>query len=303
MAASNGSSGNGTGDAGATSRRSWSGAGFAGLYMLSRLRRAGVSTLVLEAGDDVGGTWYWNRYPGARCDIPTTDYTYSWDPELETEWTWSEKYATQPEILRYLQHVADKHDLRRDIRFGDPGQGRGVGRRHARRGPITTGAGDTIRCRWYVMATGCLSVPEGARHRGRRPLRRRRLLHEPLAARGRRPHRQARRRHRHRLVGHPVDPDHRPSRRPRWSCSSARRTSRSRPATAPPSQERLAELAADRDAYRDAASWSRGGVPDAAVTLRPRRWSRDEAERLAPPRGGLRLRRAVRRSSASSPTR
>src|SRR6478735_9240891 len=93
------------------------GAGLAGLYMLFRLRKAGFSTRVLESGDDVGGTWYWNRYPGARCDIPTTDYTYSFDPELETEWTWSEKYATQPEILRYVQHVADKHDLRRDIRF------------------------------------------------------------------------------------------------------------------------------------------------------------------------------------------
>ena len=95
---------------------SW-GAGFAGLYMLQRLRALGFSTVVLETADDVGGTWYWNRYPGARCDILTIDYSYSWDPELESEWTWSEKYATQPEILRYLQHVADKHDLRRDIRF------------------------------------------------------------------------------------------------------------------------------------------------------------------------------------------
>ena len=93
------------------------GAGFAGLYMLHRLRELGFTATVLESADDVGGTWYWNRYPGARCDIPTTDYTYTFDPELETEWTWSEKYATQPEILRYLQHVADKHDLRRDIRF------------------------------------------------------------------------------------------------------------------------------------------------------------------------------------------
>ena len=84
------------------------GAGFAGLYMLHRLRQLGFSTRVLEAADDVGGTWYWNRYPGARCDIPTIDYSYTFDPELETEWTWSEKYATQPEILRYLQHVADK---------------------------------------------------------------------------------------------------------------------------------------------------------------------------------------------------
>ena len=76
------------------------GAGFSGLYLLHKLRGLGFSVRVLETADDVGGTWYWNRYPGARCDIPTTDYTYAWDPELEDQWTWSEKYATQPEILR-----------------------------------------------------------------------------------------------------------------------------------------------------------------------------------------------------------
>ena len=93
------------------------GAGFSGLYLLRRLREIGFSTRLLEAADDVGGTWYWNRYPGARCDIPTTDYAYSFDPELEREWTWSEKYATQPEILSYLQFVAERYDLRRDIDF------------------------------------------------------------------------------------------------------------------------------------------------------------------------------------------
>ena len=91
------------------------GAGFAGMYLLHRLRGLGMSAVVIEAADDVGGTWYWNRYPGARCDIQSLDYSYSWDPELEHEWRWTEKYATQPEILRYAQHVADKHDLRRDI--------------------------------------------------------------------------------------------------------------------------------------------------------------------------------------------
>ena len=94
------------------------GAGFAGLYLLHRLRKAGFSAVVLEAAGDVGGTWYWNRYPGARCDIQTIDYSYTFDPELEKAWTWSEKYATQPEILRYLGFVADRYDLRRDIRFG-----------------------------------------------------------------------------------------------------------------------------------------------------------------------------------------
>src|ERR1700760_2071076 len=93
------------------------GAGFAGLYMLYRLRKLGFSARALEAADDVGGTWYWNRYPGARCDVATIDYTYSFDPELEAAWTWSEKYATQPEILRYAQFVADRYDLRRDIEF------------------------------------------------------------------------------------------------------------------------------------------------------------------------------------------
>jgi cation diffusion facilitator CzcD-associated flavoprotein CzcO len=93
------------------------GAGMAGLYQLHLLRQRGFSSVVLEAADDVGGTWYWNRYPGARCDILSIDYSYSFDPDLEDEWTWSERYATQPEILRYLQYVAKKYDLRRDIRF------------------------------------------------------------------------------------------------------------------------------------------------------------------------------------------
>ena len=94
------------------------GAGFAGLYLLHRLRKAGFTTLVIEEASDVGGTWFWNRYPGARCDIQTIDYSYTFDPELERAWKWSEKYATQPEILRYLGFVADRYDLRRDIRFG-----------------------------------------------------------------------------------------------------------------------------------------------------------------------------------------
>ena len=93
------------------------GAGMAGLYLLHKLRQAGFSAIALETADDVGGTWYWNRYPGARCDIESIDYSYSIDPELEKEWQWSERYATQPEILSYLQFVADRYDLRKDIRF------------------------------------------------------------------------------------------------------------------------------------------------------------------------------------------
>ncbi|HXR55020.1 MAG TPA: NAD(P)-binding protein, partial [Acidimicrobiales bacterium] len=93
------------------------GAGFAGLYMLHRLRTLGFSARVYEAASGVGGTWFWNRYPGARCDVESVDYSYSFSPELEQEWTWTERYATQPEILAYLNFVADRLDLRRDIHF------------------------------------------------------------------------------------------------------------------------------------------------------------------------------------------
>src|SRR4051794_1110495 len=141
------------------------GAGFSGLYLLHRLRALGLRVRVYDAAGDVGGTWYWNRYPGARCDIPTTDYTYSWDPELEHEWSWSEKYATQPEILRYAQFVANKHHLYRGITF----ETKVVEARWddvARRWMVTTaptgpaGSTETISCRHYVMATGCLSLPK-----------------------------------------------------------------------------------------------------------------------------------------------
>ena len=93
------------------------GAGFAGMYMLHRLRGLGMSARVFEAGSGVGGTWYWNRYPGARCDVESMQYSYSFSPELQQEWQWSELFASQPEILRYANHVADRFDLRRDIRF------------------------------------------------------------------------------------------------------------------------------------------------------------------------------------------
>src|SRR5689334_20774271 len=99
------------------------GAGFSGLYQLHRLRQLGFNAHVIEAGEDVGGTWYWNRYPGARCDVESIQYSYSFDPELEQEWSWSERYAAQPEILSYIQHVAERYDLRKDITFGTRVQG------------------------------------------------------------------------------------------------------------------------------------------------------------------------------------
>lgn len=137
------------------------GAGFAGMYLLHRLRNEGFSARVFEAGSGVGGTWYWNRYPGARCDVRSIDYSYSWDVELEQEWEWSEKFATQPELLRYANHVADRHDLRRDIQFDtkvDFARWDEVNRRWL----ISTSNGDTVSCGHYVMATGCLSVPKSS---------------------------------------------------------------------------------------------------------------------------------------------
>ncbi len=93
------------------------GAGFSGLYLLHNFRKLGMSVQVFEAGDGVGGTWYWNRYPGARCDAESMAYSYSFDPDLEQEWEWSERYATQPEILKYINHVAERFDLHRDIKL------------------------------------------------------------------------------------------------------------------------------------------------------------------------------------------
>ena len=96
------------------------GAGFAGLYMLHLMRRQGLDGRIIEAGGGVGGTWYWNRYPGARCDVQSMEYSYQFCPELEQEWEWSERYATQSEILRYADHVADRFGLKSDIRFKLP---------------------------------------------------------------------------------------------------------------------------------------------------------------------------------------
>ena len=93
------------------------GAGFAGLYALYKMRSLGLSAQVFEVGDGVGGTWYWNRYPGARCDVESMQYSYQFSAELQQEWEWSERYSPQAEILRYLEHVADRFDLTRDIQF------------------------------------------------------------------------------------------------------------------------------------------------------------------------------------------
>jgi cyclohexanone monooxygenase len=132
------------------------GAGFSGLYALYRFRKLGFSTRVLERGSGVGGTWFWNRYPGARCDIESVDYCYSFSDELLDDWIWSERYATQPEILRYLNHVADRFDLRRDIQLNTEVRSAHFDDQDDRW--IITTQQDRMTCRWCVMATGCLST-------------------------------------------------------------------------------------------------------------------------------------------------
>ncbi len=133
------------------------GAGFAGMYMLHSLRGLGLSVRVYEAGGGVGGTWYWNRYPGARCDVESVQYSYSFSEALEQEWTWTEKYAPQSELLAYANHVADRFDLRRDIRFDtrvtaatfDEGRGCWV---------VDTDRGERVSAQFCIMAVGCLSA-------------------------------------------------------------------------------------------------------------------------------------------------
>ena len=133
------------------------GAGFSGLYMLHRLRQLGVSARIYEAGDSVGGTWFWNRYPGARVDIESQEYSYSFSPELDAEWTWTERYAAQPELLAYLNHVADRFDLRGDIQL-ETRVSTALYDEADRRWRVTTDRGDEISARYCIMATGCLSV-------------------------------------------------------------------------------------------------------------------------------------------------
>jgi cyclohexanone monooxygenase len=134
------------------------GAGFAGLNALHSLRGAGYRVVVLDAADGVGGTWYWNRYPGARCDVVSIDYSYTFSDELYRDWSWSERYAQQPEIERYLNWVADRLDLRKDIRLGTRVVSAVYDDADAT-WTISTEAGDHITAPFLVAATGCLSVP------------------------------------------------------------------------------------------------------------------------------------------------
>jgi len=132
------------------------GAGFGGMYMLHKVRGLGLSARVFEAGSGVGGTWYWNRYPGARCDVESLEYSYSFDDDLQQEWQWSERYTGQPEILEYANHVADRFDLRSDITF-DTRVERVEWNAADSQWSVTTDAAEKCTAQFVVMATGCLS--------------------------------------------------------------------------------------------------------------------------------------------------
>lgn len=136
------------------------GQGFGGMYMLHRARGMGLNVLAIEAGDDVGGTWYWNRYPGARCDVMSIDYSYSFSNEIQQEWTWTEQFAAQPEIWSYAKWVADKLDLRRNIQFET--RATSITYDDARQiWVIDTDRGDSFEVTYLIMATGPLSIPKG----------------------------------------------------------------------------------------------------------------------------------------------
>src|SRR5882757_6622908 len=130
------------------------GAGFAGMYMLHKLRGQGFTARVYEQGDGVGGTWYWNRYPGARCDVESMQYSYSFSDELQQEWDWSERYAPQPEILKYANHVADRFNLRPDIQFNTRVE-HCMFDESTNHWSVTTSDGKNVTAQFVVLARGC----------------------------------------------------------------------------------------------------------------------------------------------------
>ncbi|MEO3932962.1 NAD(P)/FAD-dependent oxidoreductase [Micrococcaceae bacterium Sec7.4] len=135
------------------------GAGWAGMMALHRIRKLGLTAKVIEAGADVGGTWYWNRYPGARCDVESVHYSYSFSEELQQDWTWTERYSGQPELLAYARHVADRFDLRRDITFNTRVES-AIFNESDNRWVVTTDRGDKLEATFCIMATGVLSAPK-----------------------------------------------------------------------------------------------------------------------------------------------
>lgn len=235
------------------------GAGFAGLYLLHQCHGLGLSVVAFDVADDVGGTWYWNRYPGARCDVPTTDYSFSFDPDIDKEWTWSEKYATQPEILRYLQFVAARYDLRRDIEFSTRIEA-AVWDEEGQRWRVRTDHDDEVVCRFFVMASGCLSMPKAPEVDGANDFEGDVYFtstwpHAGVDFTGKRVA----------VIGTGSSAI---QSIPIIAAQAAHTTVFQRtpnfsiPAhNGPPPEDRLADLARDRTAYRESARWSRGGVP------------------------------------------
>ena len=134
------------------------GGGLAGLYAIHRLRNLGLKVRAYEAGSGVGGTWFWNRYPGARCDVESLEYSYSFSNELQQEWKWPERYGTQPEILKYINHVADRFDLRRDVQLNTRIKS-ALFDSKANEWTLRTDSGEDVRARYCVMAAGNLSTP------------------------------------------------------------------------------------------------------------------------------------------------
>lgn len=141
------------------------GAGFSGLYLTHLFRKRGLNVQTIEAADDVGGTWYWNRYPGARCDVQSVEYSFSFSKEIQEEWNWSEKYSPQPEILKYTQFVADKLDLKKNILFNTKVTD-AVYNEEKNSWKITTDMDKTFEATYFIMATGCLSVPRTPNFKG-----------------------------------------------------------------------------------------------------------------------------------------
>ena len=135
------------------------GAGFAGLYAIRKLRdELGLNVVALETGNGVGGTWFWNRYPGARCDVHSVEYSFSWDDELQQEWDWEEVMAAQPQILEYADHVADRFDLTRSIQFETKVVGCAFNEA-TEQWAVTTDRGDTFSAQFLIGCVGCLSTP------------------------------------------------------------------------------------------------------------------------------------------------
>ena len=198
------------------------GAGFSGLYTLHRLRELGLRARVLEMAENVGGTWLYNRYPGARCDIESIEYSYSFSEEIQQEWVWTETMPAQPEVEAYLNFVADRLDLRRDIQFGTKVVAMTFDEQAAE-WTLQTEAGESFDAPFVVAASGILSAPLEPDIPGMAAFAGTSLFTSRWPKRRRRPCRKAGRRHRHRLDRCSAHPGGRPGSRSSSSCFSVRR--------------------------------------------------------------------------------